>query len=100
MDTENMQPNSLPLQTLEPKTPSPVTPSKSTKLPPLQTTPLLPALPQTVVENAGGGSAAIIVGENFSLQERFARFRKDKQRVIRNQAAQTQQAQEVKRHQL
>ena len=95
MDTENMQPNSLPLQSLEPKTPSPVTPSKTTKLPPLQTTPLLPALPSTVVENASGGSEAIIIGENFCLQERFARFRKDKQRVIRNQAAQSQQAQEV-----
>jgi hypothetical protein len=31
------------------------------------------------------------------MQERFARFRKDKQRGMRNQAAQSQQSQEVYR---
>jgi multidrug efflux pump subunit AcrB len=38
---------------------------------------------------------AIIIGDSFCLQERFAQFRKDKPRVIRNQVVQSQQAQEV-----
>ncbi len=91
MDIENMQPNSLPPQTqaLEPKTPSPLTPSKAAKLPPLQSIPIIP-----VIENINS-SETIVIGESFSLQERFARFRKDKQRVLRNQVAQSQHAHEV-----
>lgn len=92
-----MQPNSLQPQTMEPKSPFAVTPSKTTKLPPLQSTPSIPLESQTVDEDSGS-NAAIIIGESFSLQERFARFRKDKQRVIRNQAVQSQQAQEVLFH--
>ena len=60
MDTENMQPNALPPHTSEPKSPFPLTPSKSSKLPPLQTTPSLPA--------DESSSGAIVVGESYSLQ--------------------------------